>query len=111
MEEKSSFHVGEGFEALLAFTETGQNIQEAFVNLIPTTGSGTHVSGFKEGILLHVKGFIDKQGMTIKGVKLSSDDVFQRASFFLSCKVFDPQFQGKLRKDCQIEKRKIIIIL
>ena len=98
VEGKSSFMLGEGFEALLAFTETGQNIQEAFVNLIPTTGSGTHVSGFKEGIFAAVKGFIDKQGMTIKGVKLSSDDVFQRASFFLSCKVFDPQFQGQTKE-------------
>ena len=68
------------------------------MNLIPTTGSGTHVSGFKEGIFAAVKGFVDKQGMTIKGVKLSSDDVFQRASFFLSCKVFDPQFQGQTKE-------------
>ncbi len=98
VEANSSFHIGEGFEALLAFTETGQNTQEAFVNLIPTTGSGTHVSGFKEGIFAAVKGFIDKQGMTIKGVKLSSDDVFQGASFFLSCKVFDPQFQGQTKE-------------
>jgi len=98
VETKSSFHIGEGFEALLAFTETGQNIQEAFVNLIPTTGSGTHVSGFKEGIFAAVKGFMDKQGIMIKGVKLSSDDVFQKASFFLSCKVFDPQFQGQTKE-------------
>ena len=52
------------------------------MNLIPTTGSGTHVSGFKEGIFAAVKGFIDKQGMTIKGVKLSSDDVFSESKLF-----------------------------
>ena len=28
-----------------------------------------------------MKGFIDKQGMTIKGVKLSSDDVFREQAF------------------------------
>ena len=82
----------------MAFTETGQNIPEAFVNLIPTTGSGTPVSGFKEGIFAAVKGFVEKQSMTIKGVKLSSDDVFHRASFFLSSKVFVPHFQGKTKE-------------
>ena len=53
-----------------------------FCEFNPTTGSGTHVSGFKEGIFAAVKGFVDKQGMTIKGVKLSSDDVFQRGKLF-----------------------------
>ncbi len=95
---KSDFRTGEGFQVLLAFTDQGQNIQEAFVNLIPTTGFGTHVSGFKEGIFSAVKGFIDKQGMVVKGIKLTSEDVFQKACFFLSCKVFDPQFQGQTKE-------------
>ena len=52
VEAKSSFHIGEGFQALLAFTETGQNIQEAFVNLIPTTVLVLMSQGLKKGFLL-----------------------------------------------------------
>jgi topoisomerase-4 subunit B len=33
-----------------------------------------------------------------KGVKLMSDDVFSRASFVLSAKVLDPQFQGQIKE-------------
>ena len=74
------------------------------MNLIPTTGSGTHVSGFKEGFCCCER-VCRKQSMTIKGVKLSSDDVFHRASFFCLVKFLTHNFKVKLRKDCQIEKR------
>ena len=33
-----------------------------------------------------------------KGVKLMPDDVFSRASFVLSAKVLDPQFQGQIKE-------------
>jgi len=33
-----------------------------------------------------------------KGVKLMPEDVFQRASFVLSAKVLDPQFQGQIKE-------------
>ncbi len=91
------FNEGEGANWLLAFTSTG-NIRESFVNLIPTTAGGTHESGFKEGVFLAVKGFIEKQNLMVKGVKLITDDVFQKASFILSTKILDPQFQGQTKE-------------
>jgi topoisomerase-4 subunit B len=44
-----------------------------------------------------VKNFAELHGMLPKGVKLVSDDVFSRASFVLSTKVLDPQFQGQTK--------------
>ena len=98
VETKSGFNKGEGLLVFFAFLDSKKNFQESFVNLIPTTGAGTHVSGFKEGVFSAIKGFADKQNLFLKGVKLISDDVFQKACFFISCKIFDPQFQGQTKE-------------
>jgi topoisomerase IV subunit B len=68
------------------------------VNLIPTVAGGTHESGLKDGLFGAVKGFIDLHGLLPKGVKLMPEDVFSRASFVLSAKVLDPQFQGQIKE-------------
>ncbi len=59
---------------------------------------GTHESGLKDGLFGAVKGFIDMHGLSPKGVKLMPEDVFSRASFVLSAKVLDPQFQGQIKE-------------
>ena len=66
------------------------------MNLIPTVAGGTHESGLKDGLFQAVKGFIDLHSLLPKGVKVMPDDVFSRASFVLSAKVLDPQFQGQI---------------
>jgi len=89
---------GEGAAWCVAFTEEGASVRESYVNLIPTVAGGTHESGLKEGLFVAVKGFIDMHGLLPKGVKLMADDVFSRASFVLSAKVLDPQFQGQIKE-------------
>ena len=66
--------------------------------MIPTTAGGTHESGLREGLYNSVKSFIELHALLPKGVKLMPDDVFQRASFVLSAKVLDPQFQGQIKE-------------
>ena len=73
-------------------------MRESYVNLIPTVAGGTHESGLKDGLFDAVKGFIDLHGLLPKGVKLMPEDVFSRASFVLSAKVLDPQFQGQIKE-------------
>jgi topoisomerase IV subunit B len=89
---------GEGAAWCVAFTEDGSTLRESYVNLIPTVAGGTHEAGLKDGLFAAVKGFIDMHSLLPKGVKLMPDDVFSRASFVLSAKVLDPQFQGQTKE-------------
>lgn len=93
-----SFAVGEGAAWCVAFTEEGGTVRESYVNLIPTPAGGTHDSGLREGLFQAVKSFIDMHALLPKGVKLLPEDVFARASFVLSAKVLDPQFQGQIKE-------------
>ena len=89
---------GEGAAWCVAFTEDGGTLRESYVNLIPTVAGGTHEAGLKDGLFGAVKGFIELHALLPKGVKLMPDDVFSRASFVLSAKVLDPQFQGQIKE-------------
>ncbi|PWW48771.1 DNA topoisomerase IV subunit B [Melaminivora alkalimesophila] len=93
-----SFAEGEGAAWAVAFTEEGAPVRESYVNLIPTSAGGTHESGLRDGLFQAVKGFIELHGLLPKGVKLMPEDVFARASYVLSAKVLDPQFQGQIKE-------------
>ncbi len=93
-----SFAVGEGAAWCVAFTEDGQPVRESYVNLIPTSAGGTHESGLRDGLFQAVKSFIELHALLPKGVKLLPEDVFARASYVLSAKVLDPQFQGQIKE-------------
>jgi topoisomerase-4 subunit B len=95
---EENFAQGEGASWIVAWTEEGAPVRESYVNLIPTTAGGTHESGLREGLYNAVKSFIDLHALSPKGVKLMPEDVFQRASFVLSAKVLDPQFQGQIKE-------------
>ncbi|MEN9452995.1 MAG: hypothetical protein RLZZ369_2054 [Pseudomonadota bacterium] len=96
--ETENFAEGEGAAWCVAFTEEGAPMRESYVNLIPTVAGGTHEAGLKDGLFNAVKGFIEMHSLLPKGVKLMPDDVFSRASFVLSAKVLDPQFQGQTKE-------------
>ncbi|TSE22656.1 DNA topoisomerase 4 subunit B [Tepidimonas sediminis] len=93
-----SFAEGEGAQWALAFTEDGPLVRESYVNLIPTPAGGTHESGLREGLFQAVRGFVELHALLPKGVRLLPEDVFARASFVLSAKVLDPQFQGQTKE-------------
>ena len=92
------FAEGEGAEWVIAWTREGGLLRESYVNLISTPAGGTHEAGVREGVFGAVKSFIELHALLPKGVKLISDDVFSRASFVLSTKVLDPQFQGQTKE-------------
>jgi topoisomerase-4 subunit B len=96
--ETENFAEGEGAAWCVAFTEEGAPLRESYVNLIPTVAGGTHEAGLKDGLFAAVKSFIELHSLLPKGVKLMPDDVFSRASFVLSAKVLDPQFQGQIKE-------------
>jgi topoisomerase-4 subunit B len=96
--QHDSFAEGEGASWCVAFTEDGQPVRESYVNLIPTSAGGTHESGLRDGVFTAVKSFIELHSLLPKGVKLLPEDVFARASYVLSAKVLDPQFQGQIKE-------------
>ncbi len=96
--ETENIAEGEGAGWCVAFTDDGALLRESYVNLIPTVAGGTHEAGLKDGLFAAVKGFIEMHALLPKGVKLMPEDVFSRASFVLSAKVLDPQFQGQIKE-------------
>ncbi len=97
-DESENIAEGEGAAWCVAFTDEGALLRESYVNLIPTVAGGTHEAGLKDGLFAAVKGFIELHALLPKGVKLMPEDVFGRASFVLSAKVLDPQFQGQIKE-------------
>jgi topoisomerase IV subunit B len=97
-ESNETFAEGEGAAWCVAFTEDGAPVRESYVNLIPTSAGGTHDSGLRDGLFNAVKSFIELHSLQPKGVKLLPEDVFARASYVLSAKVLDPQFQGQIKE-------------
>ncbi|MCY7318364.1 MAG: type IIA DNA topoisomerase subunit B [Ramlibacter sp.] len=97
-QNNDTFAEGEGAQWCVAFTEDGQPVRESYVNLIPTSAGGTHESGLRDGLFNAVKSFVELHSLLPKGVKLLPEDVFARASYVLSAKVLDPQFQGQIKE-------------
>jgi len=96
--DDQSYAEGEGASWVVVWTDDGAVTRESYVNLIPTPAGGTHDAGLREGLFGAVRAFVDAHGLLPKGVKLLPEDVFARASFVLSAKVLDPQFQGQIKE-------------
>jgi len=75
----------------------GDGPQESYVNLIPTAQGGTHVNGFRAGLLEALREYCEFRNLLPRGVKLSPDDVWDRLSYVLSVKVTEPQFTGQTK--------------
>ena len=78
--------------------EGGDIIQESYVNLIPTIQGGTHVNGFRTGLLEAMREFCEFRNLLPRGVKLAPEDVWDKCAFVLSAKLADPQFSGQTKE-------------
>jgi topoisomerase-4 subunit B len=84
--------------AVIWLPEQGQEIAESYVNLIPTSQGGTHVSGFRSGLLAAVKEFCEFRNLIPRGIKLAPDDIWDKCNYVLSAKMNDPQFSGQTKE-------------
>ena len=73
-------------------------INESYVNLIPTPLGGTHINGFRNGLLEALKEFCRLRNLLSRTVKITADDILQRAGFVLSVKLKEPQFSGQTKE-------------
>jgi topoisomerase-4 subunit B len=78
--------------------EGGDLTCESFVNLIPTAQGGTHVNGFRTGLLEAMREFCEFRNLLPRGVKLAPDDIWERCCYILSAKMHDPQFAGQTKE-------------
>ncbi|MBW0296855.1 DNA topoisomerase IV subunit B [Shewanella xiamenensis] len=84
--------------AITWLPEGGESINESYVNLIPTPLGGTHVNGFRQGLLESMREFCEFRNLIPRGIKLSPEDIWDRAAFILSVKMQDPQFAGQTKE-------------
>jgi topoisomerase-4 subunit B len=77
--------------------EGGELVQESYVNLIPTPQGGTHANGLRTGLLDAMREFCEFRNLLPRGIKLTPDDIWDRCSYVLSCKLADPQFSGQTK--------------
>ena len=73
-------------------------LEETYVNLIPTAQGGSHLNGFKSGLLEALKEFCDYRSLLPKGLKINADDVINNAIFVVSSKMQNPQFAGQTKE-------------
>ena len=76
----------------------GEAVCESYVNLIPTPLGGTHVNGFRQGLLTALRDFCDLRKLLPRGIKLSPDDVWEKCSYVLSVKMTEPRFSGQTKE-------------
>jgi topoisomerase-4 subunit B len=84
--------------AIQWLVEGGELVQESYVNLIPTAQGGTHVNGFRTGCLEAMREFCEFRNLLPRGIKLSSEDIWDKSCFVLSAKLQDPQFSGQTKE-------------
>jgi len=73
-------------------------MNESYVNLIPTAQGGSHLNGFKAGLLESVKEFCEFRNLIPKGIKITAEDVVQHSTFVISSKLTNPQFSGQTKE-------------
>ena len=78
--------------------DSGSNPEESYVNLIPTRLGGTHVNGFRSGLLESVREFCKFRNLLPKGLYLAPEDIWDRVGYILSVKLLDAQFSGQTKE-------------
>lgn len=84
--------------AVFWLPDGGELINESYVNLIPTIQGGTHVNGFRTGLLDAMRDFCELRKLLPRGIKLASEDIWDNCSYVVSIKMLEPQFAGQTKE-------------
>lgn len=84
--------------AAIWLPDGGEVIGESYVNLIPTALGGTHVTGFRTGLLDALREFCEFRNLLPRGIKLSADDIWDQCAHIISVKLNEPQFAGQTKE-------------
>ncbi|MFZ1986813.1 MAG: DNA topoisomerase IV subunit B [Desulfatitalea sp.] len=78
--------------------DQGPGLAESYCNLIPTVQGGTHVNGFRAGLLAALREFCDIRKLLPRGVKIGPEDVWDHCAYVLSVKLQEPHFAGQTKE-------------
>ena len=84
--------------AIVWLLEEGEGLKESYVNLVPTTQGGTHVSGLRTGLTEALREFCEFRKLLPRGIKLTPEDVWEKLCYVLSVKIKEPQFAGQTKE-------------
>jgi topoisomerase-4 subunit B len=84
--------------ALLWAPNAETTFGESYVNLIPTIEGGTHVNGLRSGVAQAVREFCEFRNLVPRGIKLTPEDIWEKACYVLSVKIQEPQFAGQMKE-------------
>lgn len=84
--------------ALLWAPNAEATFGESYVNLIPTIEGGTHVNGLRSGVAQAVREFCEFRNLVPRGIKLTPEDIWEKACYVLSVKIQEPQFAGQMKE-------------
>ena len=76
----------------------GKQVEESYVNLVPTSRHGTHVNGLRTGLTEGLRKFCEFHKLLPRDVKISPPDVWEGLNFVLSVKLAEPQFSGQMKE-------------
>jgi len=84
--------------AVVWLPEGGEGIAESYANLIPTPLGGTHVQGFRQGLLAALRDIGEFRGWIPRGVRLAPEDLWEHCAYVLSARLSDLQFSGQTKE-------------
>lgn len=84
--------------AAIWLPEEKEILSESYVNLIPTAQGGTHVNGFRLGLLEALREFCEFRNLLPRGIKLAPEDTWENCAHIISVKLQDPQFSGQTKE-------------
>jgi topoisomerase-4 subunit B len=90
--------------------EGGEQVQESYVNLIPTAQGGTHVNGLRSGVTDAMREFCELRNLLPRNLKLSAEDVWDGVNYILSLKFQEPQFSGQTKERLSSREASAIVL-
>ncbi|MBV8801817.1 MAG: DNA topoisomerase IV subunit B, partial [Gammaproteobacteria bacterium] len=84
--------------AAIWLPEEKEILSESYVNLIPTAQGGTHVNGFRLGLLEALREFCEFRNLLPRGIKLAPEDTWENCAHIISVKLQEPQFSGQTKE-------------
>lgn len=71
--------------------------KESYANLIPTPAGGTHVNGFKAGLIDALREFCEFHNLLPRGVKIAAEDIWNNCCLVLAIRLKELQFTGQTK--------------
>lgn len=84
--------------AVVWLLDEAEGFAESYVNLVPTVQGGTHVNGFRAGLLEAIREYCEFRDLLPRGLKLAPEDLWSRVAYVLSVKLQEPQFTGQTKE-------------